>query len=221
MKNHFANLALSLMATLSLASCRESSKLPEPKYENVPIVIPEINPEKSFFDWNIARLSVNNAVGMTRPVFEFTVNPSQGYSELQTVEVYKSFRRGSTYGPRVKVTDVTTFPTTITLDSQQALDGLFPSSQVYTTVNGVPTTTPVLPRVLPVKGVDDASINRIDNPSVNKNAVIFTFEYIMKDGRRIIMTPLNTSVNTSATGSILPNAFNNRPLAAVAEFRLP
>ena len=222
MKNYLTSFVLLMSATISLSSCREESKLPEPKYESIPIVIPEINPQKSFFNITTARysdfqLATNNA---TRPVFEFVINPSKGYTEIQTVEVYKSFSRDGVLGPRVKYIDVTDFPATVTIDSQQALTDLYPSAQTYTVVNGVITTNPTdNTRVLPVKGVGDRAINRINAPTVTKDAVVFTFEYVMKDGRRITLTQLNATVNTAASGSLLPNSFINAPLAAVAPFK--
>lgn len=222
MKNYFASLLLLLSAATALSSCRETSKLPEPAYENIPIIFPEINPEKASFDYNAARVSVNDArrLNVTRPVFEFVINPSKGYTEIQTVIVYKSFSRAGVLGPRVKQTEVSEFPATITLDSQQALDGLYPSSQTYTVdAAGQPTTVPVRPLVLAVKGANDGAPNRIDPPTVQKNAIVFTFEYVMKDGRKITLAQLNPAVNTASSGSLLPSSFVNTPLAAVAEFK--
>ena len=130
-----------------------------------------------------------------RPEFEFIVNPSQGYTELQTVEVYKSFRRGtSSFGPRVKIADLTSFPATITINSQDALRGLLPS----------------VGALLPVLAATATGNNRITR---NSDAVVFTFEYILKDGRRIVLTPV------SADQALLPSSLINAPLAAVAVFR--
>jgi hypothetical protein len=222
MKNHLTTFMLLASATISLSSCREESKLPEPKYESIPIVIPEINPQKSYFNVTAARysdiqLASNNA---TRPVFEFVVNPSKGYAEIQTVEIYKSFSRDGVFGPRVKYIDVTSFPATVSIDSQQALEGLYPSAQTYVVTGGVITSTPTdNTLVRPVKGRTSAEGNRINLPTVTKDAVVFTFEYVMKDGRRITLTQLNTTTNTTATGSLLPNSFVSSPLAAVAYFK--
>lgn len=207
MKNYFTSVLLLLTAAATLSSCRETSKLPEPAYESIPLIIPEINPQKSFFDLVTSRYSVNALAtnNATRPVFEFVVNPSQGYSEIQTVEVYKSFFRtaGSSLGPRVKVADLTSFPATVTLDSQQALQGLFPTS-----------ATTDIPNPLAVLGANPTLQNRI----INGNAVVFTFEYVMKDGRRITLTPLSKTV-----GSInAPTGVQSlAPLAAYAYFRIP
>ena len=201
MKNYLASLLL-LSATVVLPSCRETSKLPEPANESIPLIIPEINSQKSYFDYANSRVSVNTATttNTVRPVFEFVVNPSQGYGELQTVEVFKSFRRGATLGPRVKVQDLTSFPATVTINSQDALTGLLPTSAV----GGVAPT--------PLLAATPAAINRI----LPNDAVVFTFEYVMKDGRRIVLTPLSTTAGSvgAPTGSSI-----NAPLAAVAAFK--
>ncbi|UOQ99205.1 hypothetical protein MUN81_06840 [Hymenobacter sp. 5317J-9] len=204
MKKYFTQLLLLVMAVSALPACREASRIPEPATESIPLVIPEINPQKSYFDYPSARNSVTTqtTTGTPRPVFEFVVNPSKGYSELQTVEVYKSFRRNNILGPRVKVMDLTSFPATVTIDSQEAIKDLFPNSP--TTAN--PAPTPVL-----------ATSPGARNNMLNGEAVVFTFEYVMKDGRRIILTPLSTTTGSvgAPTGTLI-----NAPYAAVAEFRI-
>lgn len=204
MKKYFTRLLLLVSAVAALPACRETSKLPEPATESVPLIIPEINPQKSYFDYQLARNSVatTTASGMARPVFEFVVNPSKGYTELQTVEVYKSFRRNNILGPRVKVMDLTSFPATVSLNSQDAIKDLFASSP--TTAN--PTPTPIL-----------ATSTGARNNMFNGEAIVFTFEYILKDGRRIVLTPLSTS--TGSVGAPI-GTFVNPPYTAVAEFRL-
>jgi hypothetical protein len=204
MKNYFASFLLLLSAVAGLSSCRESSKLPEPKNESVPLIIPEVNATKSFFPFRRSQLSEQIRIDSlssrpdyyTRPGFEFVVNPSQGYAELQTVEVYKSFRRGTTYGPRVKIADLTSFPATISLTSQQALKDLYP--------NSIPGTLAVLA---------NPTVLTLNNRIVRNDAIVFTFEYVLKDGRRIVLTPVSTD-NTLLASSLL-----NAPLAAIAVFR--
>lgn len=205
----FSLLLLSPLAG-ALSSCREQSKIPEPSVESIPLILPEINPAKSYFAYAASRNSVNTAASTNtpRPVFEFVVNPSQGYAELQTVEVYKCFRRGinpPVFGPRVKVADLTSFPATVSINSQDALTDLYLSSP--TTANPTPTSIKASPQ-------SPSQANRILN---NGDAVVFTFEYVMKDGRRIVLTPLST-----ADGSVGVPTGNQifAPYAAVAEFRL-
>ncbi|MDO7852782.1 hypothetical protein [Hymenobacter convexus] len=200
MNSYLTRFFLLLTVAGSLVACREDSKLPAPTTESIPLIIPEINPQKSFFDSRFSRPS-NKMVadsGWTRPVFEFVVNPSQGYSEIQTVEVYKSIRRKDVLGPRVKAFDLTTFPATVSINSQNASRDLF-------FANPMNNTTAVL-------GPNDTSPNR----TLNGDAIVFTFEYVMKDGRRITLTPLSTS--TSSAGAPT-GTFINPPYAAIAEFR--
>ena len=210
MKNHLYGLLLLLSATLALPSCRETDRLPEPANESIPLIIPEVNPQKSFFAFEQSRESVSQAavLNYTRPVFEFVVNPSQGYAELQTVEVYKSFRRGGVFGPRVKVTDLTSFPATVSLNSQEALTDLFLTSP-----------TPTNPSPSPVKALpqNPTSRNRISLNLVNPEAVVFTFEYVLKDGRRIVLTPVSTA--EGSVGVMLGTTQVFAPYAAVAVFK--
>ncbi|MFD2721610.1 hypothetical protein ACFST9_23040 [Hymenobacter monticola] len=203
--NSFATRFLLLLtAASSLVACRETSKLPAPATEDVPLIIPEVNPQKSYFNILDARPSVDQARNQnrTRPVFEFVVNPSKGGGDIQTVEVYKSYRRDLKLGPRVKVTDLTSFPATVTINSQDALQDLYATSPI------AGSTTPRQP----VKGETDTTPNRL----INGEAVVFTFEYVMKDGRRIILTPLSTL--SGSVGAPL-GTFVNAPYAAVAEIR--
>lgn len=198
MKNYFVSFLLLLSAVAGLSSCRESSKLPEPKNESVPLIIPEINPRRASFNFDSSRASTTIAANPNykRPIFEFVVNPSQGYAELQTVEVYKSFRRGAAFGPRVKIADLTSFPATIRLNSQDALKDLYPSALAGSLTVLANPATPSAP-------------NRL-NPN---DAVVFTFEYVLKDGRRIVLTPV------SADNTLLPSSLVNTPLAAIAVFK--
>ncbi|GAB2847975.1 hypothetical protein [Hymenobacter ruber] len=204
MKNYFASCLLLLSAVAGLSSCRESSKLPEPKNESVPLIIPEVNADKSFFPYRRSQLSEQIRIDSlstrpayyTRPEFQFVVNPSQGYAELQTVEVYKSFRRGGAFGPRVKVGDITSFPATVTLTSQEALKDLYPSA--------VPGTLAVLA---------NPAVLTLNNRIIRNDAIVFTFEYVLKDGRRIVLTPV------SADNTLLASSLINAPLAAIAIFK--
>lgn len=203
-------LLLSLLSLALLAGtsgCREQSRIPEPAVDSVPLILPEINPQKSYFDVTASRMSINVAVASNtmRPVFEFVVNPSKGQAEIQTVELYKSYLRGSRLGPRVKVRDLTSFPVTITMDSQEAITDLYPSSPI------AGQSAP-----LPIKALTASLINRIELPTIAQSAIVFTFEYVMKDGRRIILTPLSTTEGTvgAPTGTQV-----NAPYAAIALFK--
>lgn len=205
MRNRLTSLLGLFLAAGSLASCRESSKLPAPAIESVPLVIPEVNTQKNYFDFVRSRASVNSAAstGIVRPVFEFVVNPSQGYTELNTVEVYKSYRRGTVLGPRVKVTDLTSFPATVSINSQDVITDLYLAS---------PTADNPTPAPLKAPAASPAQNNRV----LTGDAIVFTFEYVLKDGRRIVLTPLSTTTGSvgAPTGTQI-----NTPYAAVALFR--
>ena len=189
------------------SSCREQSRIPAPTTDSVPLILPEVNASKSFFSFRRSQLSEQIRIDSfalrpayyTRPVFEFVVNPSQGYAELQTVEVYKSLRRGTALGPRVKVADLTSFPATVSLSSQESLQGLYPSS--------VPGTLAVLA---------NPAFLTLNNRIVRNDAIVFTFEYVLKDGRKIILTPLSSAEGSvgAPTGTMI-----NAPYAAIAVFR--
>jgi len=201
------NLVFSLVSLASfagaLSGCREQSRIPEPAVESLPLILPEINPAKNVFTFASARAP--EASNPTRPVFEFTVNPTQVEGvQLATVEVYKSFARG-TVGPRVKVKDLTSFPATVTINSQEALTDL------YLTNNPPPVTVPATPPPTPIKATSPTANNRI----LNGDAIIFTFEYVLSDGRRIVITPLTTTGVTGVVTGIRATA----PYAAVATFK--
>ena len=194
------------MAAGLFSGCREQAKIPQPKAESMPLILPAINPEKNFFDFTPSRAA--EASNPVRPVFEFTVNPPQVAGvQLERVEVYKSFFRGASFGPRVKVTDLTSFPATVTLTSQEALTDL------YLTNNPPLVTVPATPPPIPVKAITATATNRI---SVN-DAVVFTFELIVNGGRRVVLTPLTTT-GAGVTGAVT-GVQAAAPYAAVATFR--
>ncbi|UOQ52859.1 hypothetical protein [Hymenobacter cellulosivorans] len=180
----------------TLSSCKEDSAIPAPAVESVPLVLPQITTGKDFFNILAARAATNT--NPTRPIFEFTLAPNQQRDlKLQTIEVYKSFRRGDLLGPRVKVGDYSSFPATVSLTSTEALKDL----QRYTGTS--------LVSVIPPGGPDVTNILLSPN-----DAIVFTFEYIVEGGRRIVLTPVN-SMNIPSGTQILA------PYAAVAVFRNP
>jgi hypothetical protein len=202
----FSLLSLTVLAGTA-SSCREQSRIPEPAKESVPLILPEINATKSYYPFLRSQLSEQKRIDSfslkpayyTRPVFEFVVNPSQGYAELQTVEVYKCLRRGTTLGPRVKVADLTSFPATVSLTSQESLQGLYPNSTAGT-----------------LAVLANPAVLTLNNRIVRNDAIVFTFEYVLKDGRRIILTPLSNADGSvgAPTGTLI-----NAPYAAIAVFR--
>lgn len=212
MKNFILGLGLLLSVAATVTGCRETSKLPEPASESLPLIFPtpSDNPFRRYFDLQRGRRSINllaNYENPTRPIYQFTINPSNRDVKIRTVEVYKSFAiplnaSGTAYSfnPRVKLGDYSTFPTTVTLNSMEALKGL-----TYLDA-GVPI--PII-QLLPDGSPDPTqSYVRV----AFGTAVVFTFEYILEDGRRIILTPLDTRGGVTGT-------FTAKPYAAYAVFQ--
>lgn len=219
MKNIFFGLSLLIVGTGALAGCRETSKLPEPAFESMPLIIPEYSSDikKTYYDFRRARASFDYlADSLTRPVFEFTINPTNRDIKIRTVEVYKSFGstvgtpapppgikspaplgRNFSFGPRVKVGEYSSFPATVTVRSDVAIADL-----------------PYYPAGLGGISQLVAPINNslFANAIAPGTAVVFTFEYVLEDNRRIILTPLDS--RGSVTGT-----FAAAPYAAVALFK--
>ena len=217
MKNLVFGLGLLLSAAATVAGCRETSKLPEPAIENLPLIFPTVTADtaRQYFNWKSSRSNDNGLSNIDppnlkyRPIFEFTIAPTERDVKIRTVEVYKSYAiplnvLGTAYrfGPRVKYRDFSSFPATITLDSNEALKGL-------TYLDGS-VTRPVV-QLLPNGSQDPTQFINFIDPG---HAVVFTFEYILEDGRRIILTPLDT--RGSITGT-----FTAKPYAMYAVFRAP
>ena len=219
MKNLFIGLSLVLAGAGAFSGCRDKSKLPEPTIENLPLIIPQYSadPTKTYYDFLRARLPLNtlNSRSLTRPVFEFVINPSNTDLKIRTVEVYKSFGstvgavnapppikspaplgRNFSFGPRVKFGEYSSFPATVSIPSNVAIADLpyYPAG-----LGGI---------INPVAPTDNTAFANVIGPGT---AVVFTFEYVLEDGRRIILTPLDS--RGAVTGT-----FANAPYAAVALF---
>ena len=73
---------------------------------------------------------------------------------------------------------------------------------------------PANPTPSPVRApiANSAQNNRV----LTGDAIVFTFEYVLKDDRRIVLTPLSTTAGSvgAPTGAQI-----NAPLAAIALFR--
>lgn len=214
MKNLILGFGLLLSAAATVSGCRETSKLPEPAIENMPLIFPlkSTDVNKRFFDLQRARANENalqNYDPATRPTFEFTIDPTNRDVKIRTVEVYKSFATplnaagtSFNFGPRVKLGDYSSFPATISVGSMEALKGL-----TYLDA-GLPI--PII-QLLP-DGTPDPT--KFILPVTLGKAVVFTFEYILEDGRRIILTPLDTRGGITGT-------FTSAPYAMYAFFRNP
>lgn len=217
MKNLVFGLGLLLSAAATVAGCRETSKLPEPAIESMPLILPIASTDtaRQYFNWKSSRSSENalpniQAPNLTyRPTFEFVIAPTERDIKVRTVEVYKSYAiplnaLGTAYrfGPRIKYRDFSAFPATVTLDSNEALKGL-------TYLDG--TVTRPIVQLLPDGRQDPGQFINFIDPN---HAVVFTFEYILEDGRRIVLTPLDSRGSISGT-------FASKPYAIYAVFRDP
>ncbi|TGE19249.1 hypothetical protein [Hymenobacter elongatus] len=193
MKKIFLGLCLFVAASGTLSSCKDDSKLPAPAAESVPAIFAVPTAGKDFYNYDAARAATST--NPTRPIFEFVLNPTERDLKLETIEVYKSYRRGAVIGPRVKVGDYSSFPATVSVSSRDALQGL-------SRLSGK-DLVPVIPG-----GGPDVTNNLI----VQGDAIVFTFDYIVQGGRRITITQLNAFNAPTGTYS-LP------PYVAVAVFR--
>lgn len=176
----------------SFSACKDASKIPAPEVTSVPLISPVASPdpEKDHFDQQRAAASVDGLPSLpnpTRPVFEFTFDiPDQRDIQLRTVEVYKSFQRGNNIGPRVLAGSYSSFPARVSINSQDALTGL---QRLYTSA-GLAIVTPLL-------GVNSAARNQV----LSGDRIVFTFEYVLQDGSRVILTPL-ADVKLASGGTV-------------------
>ena len=179
---------------MQLTSCKRDQDIPAPVADTIPIVFPQLSadPNKQFYKFVDAQAAV--ASNPTRPVFEFVINPSSsGNTQLASVLVYKTFRRSGAYGARVLVGEYSNFPATVSINSQDALNGL-------TRAGGFPVAAP-------------ATNPTQRNLILRNDVVLFTFDYRLTDGRIITSTPVD------ATGTISNTTLINPPYAIAATFK--
>ena len=217
MKNIFASVLLLVSVAGSLTSCVDKSKLPAPPLAgSVPLITPVISsdPEKNHFDFTRTQVSDTrlatdvNITNRTRPVFEFSFELNNNRDKkVKTVEVYKSFLRGTTFGTRVLAGSYNSFPVTVSLNSQQALTGL----------QRVIAQAPALPYLLEVKGATAAA----PNPILRNDAIVFTFEYVLEDDSRIILTPVTATAVGPSPGGVVPSSPTVQVLATTTQIRAP
>lgn len=240
MKRYFSQFLLLLSAVSLLSACREESRLPAPKLSGtVPLILPVIStdPAKNHYDYTRTRASINQLATLTpatRPVFEFSFDlDNTRDKKVKAVEVYKSLLTGGrftgyvftdgSFSGRVLVGTYTSFPVTISLRSDEALKDL----KRLIAQNG--TTTPPalpLPYLLPVQASSNAQPNLLSLQR-GTDAIVFTFEYIMEDDSRVVLTPVTkTSVVNAINGTVATTVDVlttttqvNFPYAAVAVIR--
>ncbi|GAB2692738.1 hypothetical protein GCM10011495_01990 [Hymenobacter frigidus] len=213
----FGLILLSAMGSLS--ACKDSSKIPAPEVTSVPLILPRLSsdPAKTYFDTQRANVSINRLATLpnpTRPVLEFFIDiPDQRDVKIKTVEVYKSFKRlGQPIGPRALSGSYTSFPATVSLTSQEALSGL----------QRLLFSTAPLPSLSLLLAATPSAPNT-PNPISSGDAIIFTFEYVLEDGSRVILTPL-TDVKLDGVGTpparVISGTQINAPYALYGSFKV-
>ncbi|MCC3152619.1 hypothetical protein Q3A66_06395 [Hymenobacter sp. BT770] len=206
-------LGFLLVSTLgSLSSCKESSKIPAPSVTSVPLIFPKVSAdvEKSYFNTTRAAASIANLARLpdpTRPVFEFSFDiQDQRDVKIQAVEVYKSFQRGINIGPRVLQGTYSSFPAKVSINSQEALTGL--QRLFFATGEALPSLRNLL-------GATPTSPNEV----LTGDLIVFTFEYVLEDGSRVILTPLSdVKLTGGATAKVISGTQINPPYALYAKF---
>ena len=211
----FGLLFVSAMGSLS--SCKEDSKIPAPDVTSVPLIFPKVSSviENDHFDTPRSAASINNLPRLanpTRPVFEFSIDiPDQRDVQIQSVEVYKSFQRGIFIGPRVLQATYTSFPATVSVNSQDALTGL---QRIFSAIPGSGTNLPTLRNLL---GATPSNPNEV----LAGDIIVFTFEYVLKDGSRVILTPLtDVKLAGGGTAKVISGTQVNPPYALYARFQV-
>jgi hypothetical protein len=202
-------------AALSFTSCQDADRLPMPATTSLALVRATVDADADTF--NLLRARVSNITlpalpNPTRPLFRFTLDlTEQRDARVTKVFVYKTYRRGSNasvynYGPRVLAREVTTFPTTLTFDSQEALTDLTRFGDSV---------------LIPIKARDDSQQNRVSAGE----AIIFTYEYeaeINGQTQRVILTPTSkvaVSSPSPQTVEVISGTQITPPYSVVVTFR--
>lgn len=187
MKNFAFAASLLLASSAVLTACYNRDRDPMPEYSSVGLVKATIDPATDTISYIPARAAPST--NPTRPNVTFTIDLySQRDVKITKLYIYRTLRRGTTtftYSPRFLLDSITTFPTTVTYNSQQLLTGM---------VRLDATTNPVT--AIPYVQSLPTSPNRI----FQTDSFIFTYEYVLENGKRIVLTPTtNTKVTTAAT----------------------
>ncbi len=213
MKNFIFVLLLLASGSAALSSCKDGATIPAPAEEDLPLIFPTFvtgDTVNSYIKLRTAIQSVDSLaiLQQARPVVKFLIAPTERNTKLHSVEVYKSYGRATnadftSFGlnPRVKLGEYTTFPTTVTVNSDELLNGL--------TLEGVPL-------------IPASTSKKYTNFSEN-SAILITFEYVLEDGRRIVLTPLSTRGAVTGTFTNAPYAlriFNAKNYATLVKLKL-
>lgn len=206
MKNFALAASLLLASSAALTSCYDRARDPMPEYTSVGLVKATVDPATDTIAYVPARAAVST--NPVRPKVTFTIDLySQRDVKVTKVYVYRTLRRGTTtfsYSPRFLLTEVTTFPTTLTFDSQQLLTDM---------VRLDATTNPAT--VVPYIQTAATSPNRI----FQTDSFVFTYEYELENGERVVLTPTTKTTIGSQTYETITGSQINAPYALVVPIR--
>jgi hypothetical protein len=198
MKKLLLLLAAVVSTSSLLSSCKDESKDPMPDVEYAPVIFPKFTPGKSTFDYATITTRPPYPAGFEQTEIEFTFDPGdQRDVKLAAVKVFKTFRRSNAgsvdYSLPTEVGTYTSFPATVRINGDDAI-----ANTLRLTSTGK------------VQLIKNAILPRVAGSSPAPDAFVFTFEYILEDGRHIVLTPPNAN-------GVITGAQINAPFAAVAE----
>jgi hypothetical protein len=191
MKNFALAASLLLASSAALTSCYDRDRDPMPEYSSVALVKATIDPATDTLALRPAQAAENT--NPTRPEVRFTIDLySQRDVKVTKVYVYTTLRRGTgtsiTYSSRHLLTEVTTFPTTLTFNSQQLLEGMY---RLGADNAGKATSYPYI------------RLANQTNSIFANDVILLTYEYELENGKRIILTPV-TIKKATVTGTTEP-----------------
>ena len=178
---------LLMVSAFSFSSCRDEDNLPYPKTEEVPVIFTNITAGQSSF-------KLSDIAGTGNPTATFSIDVKGGEtSNIESIEVYRSFRGYNVPPVTTPVTDPT-----LGLGPRLLLRTVAPNSgNIDVTLNEV------------IAGLTRAAGNSqagtrvaLTRASLKENeGFLFSYELVMKDGRRVVYTPLSGGVISGAQAS--------------------
>jgi hypothetical protein len=180
---------LLMVSAFNISGCRDEDKLPYPKTEEYPVIFTTITAGQSAY-------RVADANGGSNPSATFAIDVKGNTESVDVIEIYRSFRGFNVptsgtavvgLGPRVLLRTVTPTSTSVEVNINDIINGL-------TRANGPLQVDPRIPRV----PITRASLRATEG-------FLITYELVLKDGRRVVYTPLSGGV-VSGTSSSAPYA---------------
>lgn len=184
MKKIFYALLLTASA-FSFSSCRDEDNLPYPKAEEFPVIFTNITDGQSSY-------KLAEAIGSSNPTATFNIDVKGGdVSAVEAVEIYRSFRGFNVpatgtpilgLGPRLLLRTVPATSTIVEVTLVDMISGLTRATGTSQTGNRTALTR--------------ASLKATEG-------FLVTYELVLKDGRRIVYTPLSNGI-VSGTATNAP-----------------